>query len=285
MGHAPLPLPESKEHNSESAPSMDTWPRVSPEVSVKPVHWAQQGSLDVPQAWRHVNRDYSKLASRAELREWLGPQAWKIGKGVKVGLVEIYAGLGNLSQVFEDAQAFDANHVQAIRLGHRWGQELRSAESRWFVQSLLALCKPRDVWVAFPCKAHCKWNQFNVERDLATRQKVLQERLRSKDDLKLLFEVIEAQCLAKRGVHAENPRDSLAWRDSRFKRLKWAHGFVTFEQCSLGLKHPRTGKPLQKSTTVFTTNRSLAKHLSQFRCCHQAIGLRSVLVYIVFSPF
>ena len=191
-------------------------------------------------------------------------------KGLKVGLVEIYAGLGNLSQAFEDCQEPDDSQVQAIRLGHRWGQELRSKESRWFIQGLLALCKPDDVWVAFPCKAHCKWNQFNEHKSFATRQKVLQERLKSWADLQLLFEVIEAQVARNRAVHAENPEGSLAWRDPRFKKLKGPHAYVTFDQCALGLKHPRTGRPVKTPpTTVFSTSNSLLSYLSAFRCSHQ----------------
>ena len=50
----------------------------------------------------------------------------------------------------------------------------------------------RDVFVAFEYRAHCSWKRLNVKKDLATRQKVSRERerLKSRDELELLFDVI-----------------------------------------------------------------------------------------------
>ena len=96
--------------------------------------------------------------------------------------------------------------------------------------------------------------------------KILRERLEGRKDLNLLFKVVDLQSRDQRHTHAENPQSSLAWSDVRFSKLKNPHGFVTFDQCSLGLLHPRSGRPIRKATTLFTTRRSLAEHMSQYRC-------------------
>ena len=122
----------------------------------------------------------------------------------------------------------------------------------------------------FPCRAHCSWNRFNARRSLDTlRQKILKDRLLSRDDLDLLFEVIGRQSSGNRHTHAENPRTSSAWRDPRFDRLSVDHGYVHFDQCVLGLFHPANGKLLKKPTLVFITRKSLAQHTCQFRCSHE----------------
>ena len=234
------------------------WPRVSPEVQVGPMQYSSD--LSLPQAWKAVPINFERNASRARLREWLGPQGWKLDKPVRVHLIELYAGRARLSDEFESSTGV------AIRLGRVWGQELRGAESRWLVRSLINLCKPDDIFVSFPCRAHCRWSQLNFSKGLDTRQKILRDRLASRDDLHLLFEVIDLQCANGRHVTAENPKGSLAWTDSRFGRLSYNHSYATFHQCVLGLRHPKSGLPVRKSTTIFTTRRRLATHMSAFRC-------------------
>ena len=258
-----LPPPINVEgRDPELGFGVDTiWPRVSPEVDVAPM---RSDSLDLPECWKATRIDFSRRATRAELKSWLGPQGYKVDRGVEVGLVEVYAGKANLSHLFEQA-----GHGEAIRLGLAWGQQLRGKEALWYLKSLLELCKPSDIFVSFPCKAHCSWNRFNARRSLETRQKILQDRIQGRDDLDLLFEVIECQRLGNRHAHAENPQSSLAWKDPRFCRLPMAHGFVHFHQCMLGLKHPANGKPLKKPTTVFTTRESVAESLCRFRCNHR----------------
>ena len=244
----------------EDGLGLTSWPRLSPEVSVEvPCDLGMQ----LPVAWHAVGaRDMSKRATRAQLRDWLGPQSWKIDRGSTVGLIEVYTGRGRLSDSHEEL----CEGSEAIRLGHMYGQELRSPEGQWFTLSLIELCKPQDVYVSFPCKGWCRWSSFNERKEPGTRLKILQERVESRKDLNLLFAILEKQSGGNRQTHAENPQSSLAWLDRRFRRLKVAHGFVSFDQCRLGLRHPRSGRPIRKSTTLFTTQRSLAEHMSHFKC-------------------
>ena len=230
-----------------------SWPRVSPEFELS---YVAESDLTLPLAWRKL--DMSRLATKAQLRTWLGPQGYKIDS--RVGLVELFAGKGRLSDAYEEQNS------SAIRLGRAWGQELRGDEAHWLVRSLIIRCKPRDVFVAFPCRAYCQWSNYNLARGLATRQKILRDRLESRGDLDLLFEVMQLQSDGGRYFHAENPQGSKAWKDRRFKQLKCRHYYVTFHQCRLNLKHPKTGKPLRKATTIITNNGNLAVSLARYKC-------------------
>ena len=254
------PRPFIPDASEDPSVMVDDWPKLSPEVGVEvPV----DPGLQLPSAWKAGGAlNMSKRATRAQLKLWLGAQAYKIDRGSTVGLVELYSGRGHLS----DAHELFCDGSEAIRLGHMCGQDLRTSEGQWFTMSLIELCKPRDVFVSFPCKGWCRWSSFNERKDPGTRVKILRERLDGRHDLDLLFKIIDVQAQGHRHCHAENPQGSLAWRDPRFRKLRVPHGYVTFDQCALGLKHPRNHKPLRKATTVFTTQRQLAEHMSQYKC-------------------
>ena len=241
-----------------NASGKTSWPAVSPEVDVD--LFEESPSLSLPQAWKAVPIDFGKNASRARLREWLGPQAWKLDRNLDVQLIEVFAGRARLSDEFEAAGGI------SIRIGRAWGQELRGDEARWLLRSLVSLVGPAHVFISFPCKAHCKWNQFNIYRSLETRQKILRECLDSKSDLDLVFEMIESQSSCGRHVTLENPSGSLAWKDSCFSRLRVPHYFTTFHKCALGLRRLRSGLPVRKSAVVFTTRHRMADYMCKFRC-------------------
>ena len=257
-----VPVPPSV-HPVESVEEtvQDTeWPRLSPEVGCElPV----LGDLKLPTAWKASETlDMSKRATRAQVKQWLGPQAWKLDRGIKVGLVEVFTGRGRLSDAHE--QMCDGS--EAIRLGHMYGQELRTTEGQWLTLSLIDLCKPEDVYVSFPCRGWRRWSTFNERRGPLTRRRILQDRVEGRKDLGLLFQILDRQSLGRRHTHAENPRSSLAWASKQFERVSVPHGYVTFDQCALNLRHPQSNRPIRKSTTIFTTKRSLAAHMSQFKC-------------------
>ena len=248
------------EPSDDIALSGTQWPVLSPEIGVVV---PQDPGMAIPQAWQAVEAlDMTKRATRAQLQQWLGPQAWKVTKGSHVGLVELYTGRGRLSDAFESL----CEGSEAIRLGHMYGQELRSPLGQWFTLSLIELCKPDDVFISFPCKGWCRWSSFNERREPGTRLKILRERLEGRKDLNLLFKIADLQSQGQRHTHAENPQSSLAWSHRGFAECKFGHGFVTFDQCPLGLRHPRSGRPIRKATTLFTTRYSLADHMSQYKC-------------------
>ncbi|CAE7766960.1 GIP [Symbiodinium sp. CCMP2592] len=252
--------PFHAEPQEEGAYLGTSWPRLSPEVGVDiPV----EPGLQLPGAWKATGPlDMNKRATRAQLRTWLSAQAWKIDRGSTVGLIEVYAGRGHLSDAHEQL----CEGSEAIRLGYMYGQELRSPEGQWFTLSLIDLCKPRDVYVSLPSKSWCRWSSINERREPGARLRVLRDRLEGRKDMDLLFQIVDRQSRGHRHAHAQNPQTSVAWLDKRFGELKVPHGFVTFDGCALGLRHPRSNRPIRKTTTLFTTARALAEHISQFRC-------------------
>ena len=235
------------------------WPRVSPEVQVGDIE--DTPGLELPQAWKAAQSNFEQLASRAQLRQWLGPQAWKLSRNVKVELVEIFAGRARLSEEFESAGG------SAIRLGRAWGQELQGEEARWYVRSLISLVGPRDVYVALP-RSH---STIFWSLNLRNRRQILRNRLSSKSHLDMLFDVLEYQSSRGRHFSVEGPKDCPVWSDVRFRKLTCRHYYSSFHHCALGLKHPRTGRPVRKSTTICTTRRRLAEHMRQYQCaCAEA---------------
>ena len=203
----------------------------------------------------------SQRATRAQVKRWLGPQAWKLDRNFRVGLIEVYTGRGRLS----DAHEHMCDGSRVILLGYMHGQELRTAEGRWLTLCLIDLCKPEDVFVCFPCRGWCRWSTLNERRGPLTRRKILRERYEGRKDLNLLFQIIEPQALGRRHTHAENPQSSLVWAEKQFSKVSIPHDYVTFDQCALKLCHPQSGRPTRKSTTLFTTRRSLAQYMSQFK--------------------
>ena len=191
-------------------------------------------------------------------------QAWKLDRGTDVGLVELYAGRARLSDEFEQA----CPGSEAIRLGLLYGQDLRSAEGQWYALSLIDLCKPRDVFVAFPSRGWCRRSRRDSRKRFEDSRSMLRERREGMKDLSLLFRIVEKQAQAGRFTHAQNPRSSLAWKHCRFQSLRVPHGFAHFHQCMLGLLHPRTGRPICSEMTVFTTSRHMAEYMGRFRCNH-----------------
>ena len=86
----------------------------------------------------------SRIASdpkgvKKQLKEWLGHQAHQLDK--PVGLIEVFAGKGNLSQVHEEM-----NQDGSIKLGLDHGQDFTRVQDRRNLLLLIAFCRPRHVW-------------------------------------------------------------------------------------------------------------------------------------------
>ena len=76
----------------------------------------------------------------AQLRLWLGPQAYLLDKGLQQGtaLLEVYAGKGRLS----DAVLSNVNGGVAIKLGLDHGQDFRLGKDRAYAKALFKRLKP-----------------------------------------------------------------------------------------------------------------------------------------------
>lgn len=83
----------------------------------------------------------------AELTEWLGPQGHKLHE--PVSMIEVFTGKAPLAHRVEQL-----GHA-SIRIGLVHGQDLSKHSDRRKLMLLLALRRPKDAWISFPCGCVC----------------------------------------------------------------------------------------------------------------------------------
>ena len=86
----------------------------------------------------------------------------------EVSLVEMFCGRGNLSDVHARATG-----TECIKLGLEHGQDFERVRDRRLMLLLLEYVKPKDLWIAFPCKAWGPWSRFNMSRGPEAKQSVM----------------------------------------------------------------------------------------------------------------
>ena len=191
----------------------------------------------------------------AELSEWLGPAQAHELHGPKQ-LIEVFTGQAPLS-----------NHVEklggsSIRIGLDHGQDLSLHEHRRKLMLLIAYCRPRHVWISFPCGCWGPWSRMNMSRDAKSCERVENQRRLARRYLSLVPEIWSFQQSLGGHTHVENPLSSDAW-----KEFKLTHAFaVRIDQCSVGLRCPKTNLPVMKPTRIVTSCESLATRLHSCRC-------------------
>lgn len=202
----------------------------------------------------------SRIASdpkgaKKQLKEWLGHQAHQLDK--PVGLIEVFAGKGNLSQVHEEM-----NQDGSIKLGLDHGQDFTRVQDRRNLLLLIAFCRPRRVWFSFPCTSWGPWSYLNMSRSEATREEIVRQRGIARRYLHNVSEAWNLQSDLGGEAHCENPWTSLAWKEVNLRHA-WE---VRVDQCAIGLRSPRSKCPILKPTKIVTTQQSLAAGLVRCRC-------------------
>ena len=192
---------------------------------------------------------------RKQLKEWLGVQAPKLDK--PVGLIEVFAGKGNLSRVHEEI-----NQDGSIKLGLDHGQDFTKVQDCRILLLLKALSRPRHVWFSFPCKYWGPWSNLNMSRSDSTREEIIRQRGLARRYLSNVSEAWNLQVELGGEAHCENPLSSLAWKEVNLRNA-WE---VRVDQCALGLRSPRSKCPILKPTKIVTTQQSLAAGLVRCRC-------------------
>ena len=147
-------------------------------------------------------------------------------------------------------------------MGLSYGQDFTKLHDRRCLLLLIAFCRPSHVWFSFPCKYWGPWTNLNLSRDPKTRDEILRQRDIA---LKYLHNVSEAWHLQKflgGHAHCENPWSSLAWAELNLGEC-WE---VRIDQCSLGLRSPKSDVPVLKPTKIVTTQETLAAGLVNCRC-------------------
>ena len=192
-----------------------------------------------------------------ELSEWLGPQSHKLHD--TVSMIEVFTGKAPLSDRMEQLGS------SCIRIGLDYGHDLNQYHDRRKLMLLIAFCRPKDVWISFPCGCWGPWSRMNMHRDPALAQDILERRRVARRHLALVPEIWNLQQSLGGDTHIENPLTSDAWKEFQ---LKMAYD-VRVDQCSLGLRCPRTRKPILKPTRIVTSSQDLAHRLMRCRCDHR----------------
>lgn len=192
-----------------------------------------------------------------ELTEWLGPQAPKLHE--TVSMIEVFTGKAPLA---ERVEQFGST---CIRIGLDYGHDLNQHSQRRKLLLLIALCQPKDVWISFPCGCWGPWSRMNMHRDPSLAQSTLEARQIARRHLSIVPEIWNLQQSLGGFTHIENPLTSDAWKEFQ---LHMAYD-VRIDQCSLGLRCPRTKKPILKPTRIVTSCKEMATRLAKCRCDHR----------------
>lgn len=190
-----------------------------------------------------------------ELRQWLGDQAHLLNQ--RIDLVEVFTGKAPLADAVEKCGT-----GKCIRIGLDYGHDLNRLHDRRMLILLVAYLKPRDVWISFPCGCWGPWSRFNMQKSDKLREQVQADRKTARRHLIVVSELWTLQHLLGNHVHIENPLTSDAWKELKFPRAF----VIRVDQCSLGLRCPKTNLPVLKPTRIVTSCSELAKVLTFCRC-------------------
>ena len=144
----------------------------------------------------------------------------------------------------------------SIRIGLEWGQDLLRARDRRLLLQLMAIVKPRDVWVSWPCACWSGWSRINLSKGGECAARIRSRRSRERVFLRLFSQIWQLQTMIGGHVHGENPVGSHAWN---LISLGSVYEVV-------GLRHPLTKQHILKPTRVVTTDPTLAQSLRECQC-------------------
>lgn len=106
-----------------------------------------------------------------------------------------------------------------------------------------------------------------MAKDPELEQRTLEARQMARRYLSLAPEIWSFQQSLGHHVHVENPLTSDAW-----KELRLHNAFdVRIDQCSLGLRCPKTNNPALKPTRIVTSCPHMASRLAVCRCDHRHV--------------
>jgi hypothetical protein len=158
--------------------------------------------------------------------------------------------------------------LRAMRFTLKDG-DLGTWEGRQKLYHVIFRYRPRNIWVSPRCKAWCKWNQFNASKSAAAAQKVMLAR--EGDEVHL--QLCEAAFLHQHRMgtafhfHLEQPVGSDMLYETPMQSIVECLKRIRCDLCNAGnLKHPVSGRHLQKGTQIFSSSMIMSRCLEQLRC-------------------
>ena len=149
--------------------------------------------------------------------------------------------------------------------------DLSTIEGRKALYDRLLRCLPRNLWLSPKCTAWCKWNVFNMSKSPEAAQKVFTARAADQVHLLLCDALFQFQLWRSPQSHAhlEQPRGSQMIYQEELQVILDHAMIAQCDMCLAGrLKHPVSGKLIQKGTQIITTSRIMHRQIDVLRCTH-----------------
>ena len=161
-----------------------------------------------------------------------------------------------------------AQGLMAERFCRRDG-DLSTHQGRKALYDRLLKCLPRNLWLSPKCTAWCKWASFNMSKSPEAARKVREARAADLEHLLLCDALFQFQLSPSPQSHAhlEQPKGSQMVYQEELQAILDRAFVAHCDMCRAGsLKHPVSGKLIQKGTQIITTSKIMFHHLDSLKC-------------------
>ena len=194
-----------------------------------------------------------------EAKGFLQNEKWH--RKVKSDLLEVYC--SDDSELTKNALKLG---LKAARHGLRDG-DLAQTEGRYRLYDRLMLLLPGHIWMSPKCRAWCRWNVFNMNRNPETAKRVMKARIDDQVHLLLCDALYQFQEWRKCHAHLEQPEGSQMLHQEELAGILDQTLCSKCDMCVAGqLTNPETGERIRKRTQVLTTSKTMAERLDRLQC-------------------
>ena len=161
-----------------------------------------------------------------------------------------------------------AQGLTAERFCRRDG-DLSTFTGRKALYDRLLKCLPRNLWLSPKCTAWCTWASYNMSKSPEAAQKIYEARAADLEHLLLCDALFQFQLWRSPQSHAhlEQPKGSQMVYQEELQAILDRAFVAHCDMCRAGsLKHPISGKLIQKGTQVITTSKIMFHLLDSLKC-------------------
>ena len=214
----------------------------------------------------------------ARENNWVAQEMWKYlrNKGILQDPKQLSRNHHDLLEVYCSPESELTNQARAQGLlAERFclrDGDLSTVQGRFRLYDRMVSLLPRNIWLAPKCKAWCKWNMYNMSKSPELARKIMESRQDEQVHLLLCDAIFQFQMWRSPQSHAhlEQPDGSHMLYQEELAAILEQTMLAKCDMCQAGhLKHPETGRYLQKRTQIITTSSILHQHISKHQCSHK----------------